>query len=148
MSINCSVISRVIALSNMASSFSFFFRNNYPQNIINRFSDIEVNRQKVCYWTGLRRMSWKRMKIKTFLRAVTIKQLSFGGKCKEGRNVFHVFVFHVCSARKKRGTCYWAAFSSVWSFYPENQITFFNPKILGFLLLRKTTLRGEWNVKN
>ena len=27
-------------------------------------------------------MSWKRKKIKTFLRAATIKQLSFGGKYK------------------------------------------------------------------
>ena len=27
-------------------------------------------------------------------------------------------------------------------------ITFLNPKILGFLLLRKTTFLGEWNVKN
>ena len=33
MSINCSVKTRVIALSNMAGSF--FFQNNYPQNIIN-----------------------------------------------------------------------------------------------------------------
>ena len=32
-SINCSVKSGVIALSNVARSF--FFQNNYPQNIIN-----------------------------------------------------------------------------------------------------------------
>ena len=138
MSINCSVKSRVTALSNIW--LDPFFQNNYPQNIINWFSDKEVKRQEVCNWTSLRRMTWKRKKIKTLLRAVTIKQLSFGGKCKEGRNVFHI-----CSARKKRGTCYWAAFSSVWSFYPGKSNHIFESENFRFPSSTKVSI--TWGVK-
>ena len=62
--------------------------------------------------------------------------------------MFHVFVFHVCSARKKRGTCYWAAFSSVWSFYPENQITFLNPKILVYVGSEMSKIKVQEIVRN